>query len=374
MRLGFDLLFLVPDESGGRETYTRELLSAIWTREPRLTATAFVNRETPAALAGDLGTVARVVRLPVSARRPEQWALGELGLLPVAARRAGIELLHSPANFGPASGRTRRVITLHDLQYRAVPELVPPVRRAGTAAMLGLAARRATRLITGAQAACDEIVRDFGVPAERIDVIPHGLGARRAPAPVPEAQLRTRHRLAERPVVVAVGTDLPHKNLGALLDALALIPPGQRPVLVLAGAGTDGPRLTAHAREAGVSDDVRLLGFAPGGELEGLYAIAAGAIMPTLYEGFGLPVLEAMDRGVPVACSDIPVLHEVAGDAALFFGPRRPQEIAGAIARLVADGDLRARLVDAGRRRAAQFSWDRAAQMTLATYRRALST
>jgi glycosyltransferase involved in cell wall biosynthesis len=374
MRLGLDLLFLVPDETGGRETYARELIGAMSAREPGLAATAFVNRETPSSLAADLGAVTRVVRLPVSARRPEQWALGELVLLPAAARRAGIDLLHSPANFAPAGGGTRRVISLHDLQYRAVPDLVPPIRRAGTAAMLRLAARRATRLITGAEAAREEIVRAFGVPAARIDVIPHGLGARRAPAPVGETELRARHRIGDRAVIIAVGTDLPHKNLGALLDALALVPAERRPVLLIAGAGTDGPGLHARARAAGVVDDVRLLGFAPGGELEGLYVIAAGAIMPTLYEGFGLPVLEAMDRGVPVACSDIPVMREVAGDAALFFAPRRPQEIAAAIGRLVGDGDLRARLVAAGHQRASRFSWDRAAEMTLATYRRALAS
>jgi glycosyltransferase involved in cell wall biosynthesis len=372
MRLGLDLLFLIPDETGGRETYARELIAAMFEIDPGLTATAFVNRESAAVLVRNLGSAMRVVRLPVSARRPEQWALGELALLPAAGARARIDVLHSLANFAPATGRFRRVVTVHDLQYRAVPELLPRTRRAGTAALLGLAARRAHRIVTVSAFSRDQIVSELAIGAERVEVIPNGVSAPRPGSAVPERELRERHRLAARPVALGVATDLPHKNLGAAIDALALIPPERRPLLVLVGAGTDGAALRARAGSAGVEADVRLLGFRSREELEGFYGLAACVIVPSLYEGFGLPVIEAMVRGIPVACSDIAALREVAGNAAIRFSPLRSSEIATALGRLIEDAALARRLAAAGRERAARFNWASTASATLACYRRVL--
>ncbi len=374
MRLGLDLLFLIPDESGGRETYARELISAMLESEPSLNATAFVNRDSAGALVRDLGSVMRVVRVPVSARRPEQWALGELVLLPVAGRRARIDLLHSLANFAPGSGPFRRVVTLHDLQYRAVPELLSPSRRAGTAAALGFAARRADRIITVSAFSRGQIVTELGVGADRVEVIPNGVAKPSVAGVVPEAQLRALYGLDGRPVVLTVATHLPHKNLETLLVAHALIPSDRRPLLVLVGAGTDGAALDARVRSAGIDADVRLLGFRPAEELEGLYALAACTAVPSLYEGFGLPVLVAMARGPPVACSDIGALRDVAADSAILFSPRDPSQIAAAILQLIEDPALAARLAAAGLQRAAAFSWRSAADATLACYRRALGS
>lgn len=372
MRLGFDLLFLIPDETGGRETYARELISAMFEIDPELIATAFVNRESAGSVVRELGSAMRVVRLPVSARRPEQWALGELGLLPRAGARARIDVLHSLANFAPATGRFRRVVTVHDVQYRAVPELLPRTRRVGTAALLGLAARRAHRIVTVSAFSRDQIVSELTIRAERVEVIPNGVRPPRPGSAVPEGKLRERHRLSSRPVALSVATDLPHKNLGAAIDALGLIPSERRPLLVLVGAGTDGAALRARAGGAGVEADVRLLGFRSREELEGFYELAACVIVPSLYEGFGLPVIEAMVRGTPVACSDIAALSEVAGDAAIRFSPLRPSEIAAAVGRLIEDTTLARRLAAAGRERAARFSWTSTAAATLACYRRVL--
>lgn len=373
MRVGFDLLFLIPGETGGRETYARELITAMLATEPALDLTAFVGREATPDLIADLRSVMDVVRLAASARRPDRWAIGELLRLPAAGRRAGLDLMHSPANFAPASGPFTRVVTLHDLQYRAVPELVTPARRIGTAALLRTAARRAHRIITGSHFSGEEITAAFGIAPERIDVIPHGVSE---PLTVdrPSADLlRDRFALGDRPVVLTVGSDLPHKNLDRLLEALAVIPADRRPVLVLTGPRTDGPRLRDRAAAAGVGADVRPLGFVSAAELDGLYALATAAVLPSLYEGFGLPVLESLARGVAVACSDIPPMREVAGDAALPFDPSRIQDIAAAMQRLLDDPPLRQRLAAAGPDRAAAFTWRRTAEATLATYRRALA-
>lgn len=371
MRLGLDLLFLIPGETGGRETYARQLISALFEREPELSATAFVNREAQPGLQRSLGANLRVVGLPVSVHSPLQWAGGELARLPRAAARAQVDLLHSLANFAPISGRVPRVVTIHDLQYRALPELLTPPRRVGTAAMINLAARRAQRIIAVSAFTGHELVSQLRLPADRIDVIPNGIGIPTGP-PVAEDELHRRFELGDRPVALTVSTALPHKNLDLLIDSIAAVQTDRRPVLVVCGAGTDGAALRDHVRAARIEGDVRLLGFQPNDVLEGLYRLAACVVMPSLYEGFGFPALEAMVRGVPLACADIPALREVAGSAALWFSPTRASELAGAIAQLVDDPALAQRLSEAGRRRARSYSWARTAESTLSCYRRAL--
>jgi glycosyltransferase involved in cell wall biosynthesis len=174
-------------------------------------------------------------------------------------------------------------------------------------------------------------------------------------------------------VILTLSAKRPHKNLLRLLDALALLPSRERPVLVLPGYSTPHEAdLQHHSRELAVEGDVRFMGWTSPETLEGLYVIAAGFIYPSLYEGFGLPVLEAMARGVPVACSNTSSLPEVAGDAALLFDPERVEDIASAITALLTDLPLADRLREAGRSRAQQFSWQRTAALTLACYRRAV--
>jgi glycosyltransferase involved in cell wall biosynthesis len=202
-------------------------------------------------------------------------------------------------------------------------------------------------------------------------VIPNGV---RLPPQSPSAGgVRERYRLGQRQVALSVATNLPHKNLPALIDALALITPEQRPVLMFAGHGTDDGALAARAAGAGVDKDVRLLGGLPTEELDSLYAGADCLVLSTLHEGFGLPVLEAMSRSIPVVCSGIPALREVAGLAAMYFDPHAPEQIAARIGEVIADTGLAERMRKLGCDRAAGFSWSAAAEGTLASYRRALT-
>ncbi len=388
MRVGLDLLYLVPGQTGGRETYARELIPALVDLAPELELVAFVNRDAGPRLAAELGPRVRAVTLPVSARSRAQWALGELALVSLAAQRARVDVLHSMANFAPPWGRFRRVVTIHDLQYRAIPELLSRANRLATSALVSLAAHRAQRIVAVSSAGADEIVSGLRIARARIDVVPNGVrlppaatGLTPSPlSPAPSSRpsslsacdLRARLRLDGRPLALAVATHLPHKNLSALIDALALIAAADRPLLVVAGHNTDDGGLAARAATAGVAADVRLLGPLSTAELDSLYALAACLVLPTLHEGFGLPVVEAMARSLPVACSDIPALREVGGSAALYFDPRSPAQIAAAICELISDTGLAGRLRELGRGQAARFSWAAAAEGTLASYRRAL--
>jgi glycosyltransferase involved in cell wall biosynthesis len=192
---------------------------------------------------------------------------------------------------------------------------------------------------------------------------------------VAQAPLRERLRLGERPVLLSLSAKRPHKNLLALIGALALLPVEERPVLVLAGYPTEHEvQLRERARTLGLDRDVRFAGWLSDAEVEGLWAIADAFVFPSLYEGFGLPVLEAMARGVPVACSNASSLPEVAGDAALLFDPRDEAAIADALQRLLGDAALAERLRVAGGERVRQFTWERTARATIDSYRRALAS
>jgi glycosyltransferase involved in cell wall biosynthesis len=330
VHVGLDLLFLDPGRSGGRETYARELLKAF---RGRVEVTAFVNRETQGAWAP---LVDRTVVLPgVSVRSRWRWAVGELLLLPKAAR--GIDVLHAPANFGPLHGDVPRVLTVHDLHFRVHPETVEPVARLATELMVPPAARRATRVITESATARSELERELRL--RDVVVIPAGVTP---PRPAPPADL------GDGPIVLCVATNLPHKDLPTAIEAMRRVPEAR---LVLVGAGTEA---------------LGGLGAVP--DVEPYYARADALLTPTLHEGFGLPVLEAMARGIPVACTDLPVLREVAGRHAAYFPPRDAPAAALAVRAALAAGPS-----EAARAHAASFSWETAATATLGVYRAALA-
>jgi glycosyltransferase involved in cell wall biosynthesis len=375
VHVGLNMVFLVPGETGGMEIYARELVAALTRVAPEIRLTAFLSRE-GGEHAGDLlGDAVRPVVLPVNARRRPEWVLGEQWHVPGAARRVRCDLVHSLATTGPAVGGPIRVTTVHDLIYKIHPEAHMGLRTYGMRVLVPLSVRRSHRLIAVSQATADDLVRLMGIPRERIDVIPEGVGRTAPAAPTPEPELRRRLDARDRPIVLSASAKRPHKNLMRLLEALAQIDPAERPVLVLPGYETPHEaELRARATELGLDGDVRFLGWVSSADLEGLYAASACFVFPSLYEGFGLPVLEAMKRGVPVACSRGGSLGEVAGDAALTFDPESVGEIAAAMRRLLADRELADRLRSAGYERVQTFDWDETARRTAETYRRATGT
>jgi glycosyltransferase involved in cell wall biosynthesis len=374
MHIGLNLIFLVPGETGGMEVAARELIPELVAAAPQARFTAFINRETAAAGGGPWHELMPAVTVPVNARSRVQWVLGEQTLLPRLAKRAGVEVLHSMASTAPLWGPFRRVVTVHDLIYARFPEAHAGIRNRGMKLLVPAGARRSQRVIADSQSTRDDLIELAHVDRGRIDVVPLGLGARATEAPLPEPETRARFELGARPVVLSLSAKRPHKNLSALIDALALMPVQSRPVLVLPGYRTwHEDELRQRARAAGVEDDVRFPGWISAAEVEGLWVLAEAFVFPSLYEGFGLPVLEAMARGVPVACSNVSSLPEVAGDAALLFDPAAPAEIASALGRLLEDRELRELLAQRGSARAREFTWARSARLTLESYERALA-
>lgn len=349
MRVGLNLIFLVPGETGGMETVARELIPEL-ARQTDHELVAFVNQESRGE---DFGVPSVVV--PVRARDRKQWVLGEQRELPRLA--AGCDLVHSLGGTGPARGDFHRVVTIHDLHYRTMPEAHFGVRGLAMRVLVPLAARASHHVITVSHASRAELVRLLGLPPGKVSVVHNGLGRPPGRATA-EDVLRRRHWLEDRPVLLALSAKRPHKNLGRLLEALTRLDP--KPVLVLPGYPTaHEEELRERARELGVEGDVRFLGWTSDEETEGLLAMARAFVHPALSEGFGLPVLEAIARGLPTACSDIPVLREVAGDAARYFDPRDPEAIAAALR------DVLARPRGAG---VVRFTWEDAAARTLEVY------
>jgi glycosyltransferase involved in cell wall biosynthesis len=373
MHVGFNLIFLVPGETGGMEIYARELITALKRAHPELKLTAFINREMERAGDQDWLKGVATVPLPLEARNRFQWVLGEQFLLPSLATRTRVDVLHSLSSTSPACGRFRRVVTILDLHYKFFPETHAGFRAYGMKLLVPLAARRAHRIIAISQNTAKDVTRFLNVPPKKIDVIPLGSGAAGKVEPLPENEVRQRFSLDSRSVLLTMAAKRPHKNLLRLLDALALIPRERRPILVMPGYPTahEG-ELKRYAGKLNVERDVRFPGWVTAEEVEGLYASAAAFIFPSLYEGFGLPVLEAMARGVPVACSNRGALPEVAGDAALIFEAEDASAIAGAIEKMLFDDREAERLRQAGKKRVTRFSWDANARQTISTYSKVL--
>ena len=374
VHIGLNLIFLVPGETGGMEVAARELIPALLAEAPAgMRFTAFINREAARGADGPWGELVPAVTVPVSARNRVQWVLGEQTLLPRLAARAGVDLVHSLASTAPVWGRFRRVVTVHDLIYARFPEAHAGIRDKGMKVLVPWAARRSDRVIADSQSTREDLVALLGIPGERIDVIPLGLGTVRRADTLSEPEVRARFDLGDRRVVLSLSAKRPHKNLMTLLSALATLPRDSRPVLVLAGYPTAHENeLRERAHALGVEGDVRFPAWVSAEELEGLWGLAQAFVFPSLYEGFGLPVLEAMARGVPVASSNASSLPEVAGDAALLFDPRDEPALASALTRLLDDAPLAEDLRARGLARAREFTWERTARLTLETYARAL--
>jgi glycosyltransferase involved in cell wall biosynthesis len=365
VHVAYNLLHLVPGETGGAEVYARRLLRALRKIEPALEMTLFAGG---AAAREDWGEGMNVVRLPFDPRSRVRRVLAEQTLLPSALRRAQPDLLHNLFNTAPAVQAVPQVTTIHDLVHRRYPE--PGILAAGVKVLVPLAARRSTRVITDSEASKSDIIRFLDIAAERVDVAPLGPGIPENIQGPPPIEVRRRFEIGGAPLLLTVAPNRRHKNVARLVEALAEIPEA---ILVVPGyEAKRGDDLEKLAGKRGVAGRVRRPGWVDDPTLDGLYRAADCFVFPSLAEGFGLPVLEAMLRGTPVACSNATSLPEVAGDAALLFDPLDVDAIAVSIRRILEDPELAERLASAGRKRAGRFSWDESARRTLASYRKAL--
>ena len=261
------------------------------------------------------------------------------------------------------------VLTVHDLIFHLFPEYHKPLNYWYLRWTMPLYVRRADALIAVSEATRQDLIRLYGVPPAKVRVIPEAAAPHFRPAPAEDvARVRSRYRLPPR-FLLTVGTIEPRKNLPRLFQALARLEGAKRPPLVVAGSkGWLYEETFRTVERLGLEGQVAFLGHVPEEDLPALYTAADLFVLPSLYEGFGLPVLEAMACGTPVVCSHAASLREVAGDAARYVDPRDPEAMAEVLREAWEDPDLRAALRARGLARAASFSWRRTAEETLALY------
>ncbi|HSN75336.1 MAG TPA: glycosyltransferase family 1 protein, partial [Anaerolineae bacterium] len=310
-------------------------------------------------------------------RRPLRRILWEQTALPLLARRRHLDLLHGTVNVNPALALCPSVVTVHDLSFMRYPQAFPPPQRAYLQSQVRRSLRAARRVIAVSQATKQDVVELFGVPAGRIDVVYNGVDACFCPAPTEQVEAFRRQQSLPERYVLHLGTLEPRKNLVRLVQAFAQVKahdPGQPPVkLVLAGGkGWSYDAIFAEVARLGLEQEVVLPGYIADEELAWWYRAAAVFAYPSLLEGFGLPVLEAMACGTPTITSALSSLPEVAGDAALLVDPTSVDALAAALLRLLDDIALAGELRTRGLAQATRFSWSRTAQETAAVYRHAL--
>jgi glycosyltransferase involved in cell wall biosynthesis len=345
-RIGVNALYLIPGAVGGTEIYLRELLAALARIDPANEYFVFTNFETAADLVPKQANFHWKPQAVRASFRPAR-ILWEQIVLPLEASRYRIDVLFNPGFTTPIFAAGRCVTVFHDLQHKRHPEHFRWFDLPFWRILLWASARRSSSIIAVSEATRADLSRFYPFTEGRVTVIPHGVD--------PAFFALDRSKIA--PYVLCVSTLHPHKNLDRLIRAYArekrdykLVIPGMR--------GFYAPQIEALVAELGMSDSIELRGWIPRKELLRLYESARAFIYPSTFEGFGMPVLEAMAAGVPLACSDIPPLREVAGDTAIYFNPLDEDAIA-----LALDQVLRA--APNGKDRARTFRWETSAAKSL---------
>jgi len=355
LRIGVNALYLIPGGVGGTEIYLDQLLRALAEIDSRNQYFVFTNHETGLGLVPPQPNF-HGMRQPVRARvRPARIAW-EQTALPLAAVRLELDALLNPGFTAPVYCPCAAVTVFHDMQHKRLPQHFRWFDLPFWRVLLFASAHRATLLLVDSGATRADVLRYYRLPRENVRVATLGVdsvffGLRRAP----------------EKLLLTVSTLHPHKGLDALLEAFAQFH-RDRPDFRLVIAGMRGFHAAAVERlreHLGLAGAVELTGWIPRADLYDLYKRAWAFLYPSTFEGFGMPVLEALAAGIPTACSDIPPLSDIVGDAAIRFNPGNVSAIRDTLHRLVSDDALGARLGAEGPRRAAGFSWASTARITL---------
>jgi glycosyltransferase involved in cell wall biosynthesis len=303
--------------------------------------------------------------------RSGKYSLGEMITVSFQANRAGISLFHSPHYTLPFGLSMRRVVTIHDVIHLRFPAYFSTVQRAYARLMIGHACRGADAVIVDSEFAGKELLRCFPCPPEKIHVIPLGVSEEFNPGRDGGSadDFRRKHNVGRR-FLLYVGSLKPHKNVSALIRSIAGLSGLSDLQIVCVGERIEeDAALRSLCISAGIADRVRSLGWLPETDLIAAYRAASAVVMPSMYEGFGFPVLEGMACGAPVIGSNAASIPEVLGDAGILFDPSSPGELSAAIQSVLDDPSLRESLREKGLRRAKLFTWKRCAEETLTLYR-----
>jgi glycosyltransferase involved in cell wall biosynthesis len=361
LRIAINALYLLPGGVGGSEIYLRQLLEALAKVDAHNDYVVFTNRETGRDLA-PVSPRFRHLLQPIQGDIRPLRILYEQSSLPSAIDREKVDLVFNPGFTGPKSLSVPAVTVFHDLQHVHHPEYFRKRELPFWNLLLTQAIRSSQKIIAASEFTRRDVLDHYQLPDDKVVAIPHGVeraffDLERKPDP-------------ENPYLLCVSTIDPNKNIEKLIRVFGGLR-GEFPRLRLVLAGMRGShtaKVEAMIEELELRPWVRVTGWVPRTEIYKLYEGATAFVYPSTFEGFGLPVLEAIAAGVPLACSRIDPLVEVAGDAASFFDPRSEQEMAQAIWGLLTEPEATERQVQRGKSRAAGFTWDESARRTLALF------
>jgi glycosyltransferase involved in cell wall biosynthesis len=367
VRILINALYLVSENLGGTWTYTSNL---IWHVSGLQTSHEFVvlaNEKTASRIRVQ-GVRTKVVTVKIDAESRINRVTWEQLTLPNLVRHLGIDVLHSTGNTLPLRLQGKAVVTVHDLQYKMYPGNFPLARRLYLKWFVPRSIEHADLVIAISRHTKESIVRHFGTSADKIKVI---YQAGLSENDKEQVFALREESVTDRPYLLSVGSSFPHKNLARLIKAFAKLAPDIPHNLVIVGEGFDQRgvlyQTLADTGLAG-SERIQMQGFIERKTLLSLYRQADAFVFPSLYEGFGIPALEAMESGCPVVAADCAALPEVIANAGLFFDPLSVDSIAEALQMVCRSSSLRADLRARGQVRAQQFSWEKMAVETLQAY------
>lgn len=363
-RIGINLLPIIPN-LGGIRTHTHGLLAGLTDLNPPEDIVLFVNQELTSHLDVPFEIVETGVR---SSSRPLRYSYEQF-ILPHRAGQANVDMLHCPGYTVPLLANVPTVVTIHDVNYQTIPETFSRISRFVWKQLVPRSAESAAAVITVSEFTQSEIKRHIGIPHSKINIIPN------APSPTLPSSPPSIDDIdiqIDPPYLLYVSSTHPHKNHVALVRALPDLPKDFS--LVFVGPKRDANKdLHSLVETMDLAERVTIPGFVSDTTLAALYANAHIYVHPSLYEGFGIPVLEAMRYGTPVACSDVASLPEICGDAALYFDPDSPADIAEVCQKIINSEGLQDMLTERGKKRVAEYTWTKTAERTLEVCRSVIS-
>lgn len=360
LRIGINALYLIPGGVGGTEIYLRSLILALSQIDTQNEYFVFTNRETGTDLVPQAPNFRGVPQAVSATVRPARL-IWEQVMLPKRVRSLRLDVLFNPGFTSPLFCPCPAVTVFHDLQHKRHPEYFRWFDLPFWQFFLYWSARRSPQLIAVSEVTRADLLHFYQLDDSRIRVVPHGVDEEFFSVG------RARREIDLRSYILCVSTLHPHKNIDRLVRAFSRVH-ADRPEFRLIIAGMHGFQTNAIEQtivDCGMGAHVHITGWIPRNELLGLYRRAYAFVYPSTFEGFGMPVLEALACGIPGAVSNIEPIRSIAGSAAISFDPFKEDDIVEALHRVLGDDDLREKLASAGPLRAANFSWRTAAGQTL---------
>jgi len=377
MKIGIDTLYESPRFPTGATGYMTNILRCLAQIDKKNEYFLFVSRANRHLYGVEQDSFHYVTCWASNEHRVTRIAAQQLQS-PVLARKYKIDVFNSPGNTAPLLLPCASVLTIKTMHHYRFAKGIGWQRASFRRAMVYASAQRATRIIANSQSNCDDIISYLQVPREKVDIVYEGVDRECFRTDLPEETLqdRLRARAIRQPYLLNVSSFWPYKNQGNLIRAYAqLVQEHHIPHQLVFVGGSDEPAYSAQIRatvaELGLEGRIRFLGYLPHSELAYIYRGADAYVYPSLFETFGLTLLEAMACGAPVVCSNRGSLPEIAGGAALEINPDQTEDIAQAIWSVLTDENLRKTLVQKGLARARDFSWERTAAETLKVFQRA---